>query len=143
MGSVNRKPINVEALKRIPVAGGDILHILKCSEPDFSGFGEAYFSWIDPGAVKAWRYHKRMTLNLAVPVGKVRFAFLLPDNSFRIEDIGDENYVRLNVPPGIWFGFQGRGEGRSLIVNVANIPHDPDEMERKLPNEILFDWSEP
>lgn len=143
MGTVKPGSIGVERLKRIPAAGGDVLHVLKNTDAGFSGFGEVYFSWIEPGAVKAWRCHKRMTLNLAVPVGVVRFVFLLPDASFRVEEIGETNYVRLTVAPDVWFGFQGRGEVRSLVINVANIPHDPDEVRRKQQSDVPFDWSKP
>ena len=36
---------------------------------DITGFEEAYFSLIDKDAVKAWKRHKTMTLNLVVPLG--------------------------------------------------------------------------
>lgn len=143
MGAVTLESIGLEPLKRIPAEGGDILHILKCTEPGFSGFGEAYFSWVESTAVKAWRFHRRMTLNLAVPVGRVRFVFFVPGAGFRVEEIGEANYARLKVPPGIWFGFQGRGGERSLVVNVANIPHDPSEVERMPTDDIPFEWSKP
>lgn len=140
MGSVALSDICVTPLKQIPTPGGDVMHAMKGSDPGFSNFGEAYFSWIDPGAVKAWKMHQRMTLNLVVPVGAVRFVFHLPAAGFRLEEIGSANYVRLTVPPGIWFGFQGQAEVPSLLLNLADIPHDPDEIKRKDIAEISYDW---
>ena len=35
------------------------------------------------------------------------------------------------MPPGIWFGFQGISEGTALLLNIANIEHSPEEIERK------------
>ncbi len=60
-------------LKVIAVPGGDVLHGMKCSGPGYSGFGEIYFSTVEPDMVKAWRRHRKMTLNLIVPLGSVHF----------------------------------------------------------------------
>ena len=140
MGTVNIDSIEVTPLKRISVAGGDVLHAMKCTDPGFVGFGEAYFSIIEKGVVKAWKRHLQMTLNLIVPLGSVRFVFVDGDGRLREEVIGENGYARLTVPPGIWFGFQGGSSSYSLLLNVADIPHTPDEVERKEINEIEFDW---
>jgi dTDP-4-dehydrorhamnose 3,5-epimerase len=134
--------IRVTPLKRISTPGGDVMHAMKRSDDGYADFGEAYFSWIEPGAVKAWKRHKRMTLNLVVPTGSVHFAFHLPEAvaRFRSEIIGDQRYARLTVPPGIWFGIQGLGSTPGLILNLADIPHDPDEVERRDPTAIPYDW---
>ena len=113
--------ISTTPLKRIPVIGGDVLHAMKKTDHGFSGFGESYFSQIESGVVKAWKKHSKMTLNLIVPIGRVRFVFKDNDGLFREEIIGDDNYVRLTIPPGIWFGFKGDFENTSLILNIANI----------------------
>ena len=143
MGVLNLDDILVTPLKRIPTVGGDVLHALKASESGFNGFGEIYFSWVKQGFVKAWKCHQHMTLNLIVPLGEVSFVFHLINekNSFRTENISKERYVRLTVPPGIWFGFKGVSRGLNLICNVANIPHDPKEELRKDIDQIDMDWS--
>lgn len=142
MGAVSLSDIQVTPLKRIPTSGGDVMHAIKREDPGFVGFGEAYFSWVDAGAVKAWKLHQRMTLNLVVPVGVVRFVFHVADGSgeFRIEDLGGERYARLTVPPGIWFGFQGLAAPHNLVLNVTDLPHDPAEVLRRPASDISFDW---
>ena len=128
-------------LKRIPTPGGDVLHALKSTEGAFYGFGEAYFSFVEPGVIKAWKQHLRMTMNLVVPVGSVRFVF--HDSftlSFREEIIGESNYQRLTVPPNIWFGFQGVASTPSLLLNLASVPHDPAEVKRKTLAEVQSIW---
>lgn len=133
--------IQVTPLKRIPTPGGDVLHALKSTEDAFQGFGEAYFSFVEPGAIKAWKQHIRMTMNLVVPVGSVRFVFHDSSTlSFREEIIGESNYQRLTVPPNIWFGFQGVATTPSLLLNLACIPHDPAEVKRKTLSEVEFNW---
>ena len=129
-------------MKIINLEKGDVLHYLKNSSKNFNGFGEIYFSKIKPNVIKAWKLHKIMTLNLIVPMGKVRFVFFSETTKeFRVEDIGEENYKRLSVPPGIWFGFKGLSKKTSLIANFANIEHDPNESINKNINEINFDWN--
>ena len=143
MGVVSLDNILVTPLKRIPTVGGDVLHALKETDAGFDGFGEIYFSWVEQGAIKAWKYHKRMTLNLVVPMGEVSFVFHLTNqkNSFRTENIGEERYVRLTVPPGIWFGFQGIASCRNLLMSLSDMAHDPNEVLRKTTSEIDYNWS--
>ena len=50
-------------------------------------FGEIYFSNINSLCIKAWKKHKIMTLNLIVPIGKVRFVF--HDKNFQINIEGN------------------------------------------------------
>ena len=143
MGVVSLDDIIVTPLKRIPTVGGDVMQGLKKSDNGFNGFGEVYFSWVEQGAIKAWKCHKLMTLNLVVPLGEVSFVFHLTKqkNNFRTENIGEERYVRLTVPPGIWFGFQGLSFGYSLLMNVIDQEHDPDEVLRKEISEFDYAWS--
>ena len=136
--------ILVTPLKRIPTNGGDVIHALKNCDSGYNGFGEVYFSWVEQEAIKAWKCHQRMTLNLVVPKGEVIFVFHLPKqkNSFRVEIIGEKRYVRLTVPPGIWFGFQGLAMERSLLMNLSDMAHDPDEVLRKTASDIDYNWSD-
>ena len=128
-------------LKRISVIGGDVLHAMKKSDLGFDGFGESYFSQVEHGIVKAWKRHIHMTLNLIVPIGKVRFVFMDNKGSFREEILGEDNYARLTVPPGLWFGFQGVSENTALVLNIANIEHSPDEVEHNELNNINYNWN--
>jgi len=84
-----------------------------------------------------------MTLNLVVPIGEVRFVFFSDDASEkRTDTIGTTNYCRLSVPPGIWFGMQGLAKPFSLVLNLADIPHDPDEVINKPPDGLPFAWGD-
>ena len=143
MGTVSLDDILVTPLERIPTGGGDVMHALKKSDIGFNGFGEVYFSWIENRSIKAWKSHERMTLNLVVPMGKVNFVFhsTKEEKNFRSENIGDDRYVRLTVPPGIWFGFQGKASGSSLIMNVADMEHDPREVLHKSESEFEYNWN--
>lgn len=142
MGSLTFDDIKITPLARIATPGGDVMHAMKAVDQGYEGFGEAYFSWVEPGAVKAWKRHSRMTMNLVVPVGSVRFAFALNSKGpFRVIEVGSETeYARLTVPPNLWFGFQGRAHSASLLLNLANISHEVTEVERIEQNQFEFDW---
>ena len=130
-------------LKIIDVPGGRVFHAIKNIDPGFDDFGEAYFSEINSKKIKAWKRHREMTLNLVVPIGEICFVFHLAKqkDEFRIEKIGKNCYSRLTVPPGIWFGFKGLGTRSSLLMNVADMEHDPNEVLHKSAYEYNFDWS--
>jgi dTDP-4-dehydrorhamnose 3,5-epimerase len=140
MGKVSVTEIMVTPLKRIQLEGGDVLHGMRQHDPGYINFGEAYFSIIDLGAIKAWKRHLRMTLNIVVPVGSINFVFIDDEGVFREEAAGVERYVRLTIPPGIWFGFKGICSPYSMLLNIADIPHNPAEVERKSLGEIKFNW---
>lgn len=135
-------------LKIIPGEYGDVLHAIKCTESSFTGFGEAYFSTVKKGAVKAWKRHRKMVLNLVVPCGEIKFVLyddrqdsLTCGKIFEII-LSRNNYQRLTVPPMIWIGFKGMGDGLNMLLNVSNIPHDPLEVDRQdaFENYIGYDW---
>ena len=131
----------------IPSDGGSVLHFIKRGDSGFVEFGEAYFSKIEQGVTRAWKMHYRMTLNLAVPVGRVLFCLkdLRDDSPTRGLStkvfLEDETYRRLTVSPRIWFGFMGIGKGMNLICNQADLPHDPKEVVREPFDFIKMDWS--
>ena len=69
-----------------------------------------------------------MTLNLVVPVGKIQF-YLMSENEKIYESLtlGKEMYARLTVPPRVWVAFKGLDKSTNLLLNIASIPHDPNE----------------
>ena len=126
---------------------GSVMHALKKNEYEFIGFGEAYFSTVNYNSIKAWKLHTKMTLNLIVPSGEVLFYFLdnrkdsSSYNKFEKITLSEKNYFRLTVPPNIWFGFKGISRNVSIILNIADMIHDPDEVLRKNLDEIDVAWT--
>jgi len=133
-------------LSIIATEGGDVLHGMKSSDIGYDGFGEAYFSSVNTDAIKGWKRHRQMVLNLIVPVGAVRF-IMFDDRSGSSTTghicefiLSYVNYGRLTVPPNIWLAFQGVAQEKSLLLNIANIPHDADEVDKIELDNIIFDW---
>ena len=141
MGKKLLSKIKITPLKIVKLSTGNIMHALNKNELKNRTFGEAYFSKIKSGKIKAWKYHLKMILNLVVPHGKVKFVFYSQkDKNFKTVEIGEKKYLRLTVPPKIWFGFKGISKHESIILNVANIKHNPKEILRCNKNKIDFDW---
>lgn len=146
MGRVNIEGVKLSELKNIYLETGNIYHALKKSDESFSGFGEAYFSTVNYKAIKAWKKHKEMVCNLIVPVGKVLFVLYddreksITKNSYYEVELSLENYYRLTIPPGVWTGFQGLSENLSVILNIASIEHNPEEVDRLEIENIPYQW---
>ena len=125
---------------------GSVMHALKKTDPGFQEFGEVYFSTVKKDAVKAWKLHQHMTLNLIVPVGSVLFYFMdVRDKSNTLNEtckiiLSQDPYFRLTVPPGIWFGFKGISKQESIILNLTNIHFQKKEIKRCDKNKIKFNW---
>ena len=131
-------------LKKIYHPKGDIYHGMKKTDAGFAGFGEAYFSTVKPGQVKGWNRHKHMTINLMVPIGSVKFVIIdgriINKNNLLEVELSLKNYQRLTVPPGFWVGFQCTSNTESLILNIADIEHDKNEIERTDLDQINYNW---
>ncbi len=132
-------PVTFTPLARITTDGGEVLKALRSDETGFAGVHEAYFSRVDPGCVRAWKLHTEMTVNVVVPVGHVRFVVSI-DDGFQVYDLGPDNdYGRLTIPPGHWFGFKG-GDAGGLVLNLADILHDPSEGRNRPLDGFDYTW---
>lgn len=147
MEQINIQGVELHPLKHIIVPKGDIFHALKSTDEGYAGFGEAYFSQIESGAVKGWKRHNRMTLNIIVPVGKIKFVVYddregsVTNGKFQEIILSPENnYQRLTLAPGLWMAFQGMSENISMLMDIIPEPHDPNEADRKNIEEIEYNF---
>ncbi|MFV8372645.1 dTDP-4-dehydrorhamnose 3,5-epimerase [Flavobacterium sp. LB2P6] len=147
MDKITVEGVFLTPLKRIHHPKGDVFHGMKKSDPGFFGFGEAYFSTIHFEDTKPWKKHFEMTLNFVVPLGEIRFVIFddrknsPTENNFFDVTLGEGNYQRITIPPGVWVAFSGVGENYNLLLNLANLEHDPNEIERKESlSDIVYTW---
>ena len=93
-----------------------------------------------------WNKHKSMILNLVVPMGEVTFVIYddreesRSNGRFFTVILSPSNYQRLTVSPGLWMAFKGNGNKTNLILNIASLEHDPDEIDRLDLDQIDYDW---
>ena len=132
------KKIKISKLNKIKTKNGNVMHALKKNEGSFLGFGEAYFSFVNYGKIKGWKKHKKMTCNLIVPLGSVKFVIL--DDKKKLKKkivIGENNYCRLTIPNNHWFAFKGLSKNKNIILNISNIPHVKDEVEEIIDKRLF------
>jgi len=134
-------------LKQFPDERGSVLHMLRNDDDNFTNFGECYFSEVFPSAVKAWKFHHEQTQQLSVPVGRIKF--VIYDNressstrgALQILELGrPDSYLRLMIPPGLWYGFSCISDVSALLVNCADIPHSPQEIETKAIDDVSIPY---
>ena len=136
------KNIKVSKINKIELQEGDLYKFIDNKNKNFNEFGEVYFSSIKPKSVKAWKLHKKMTLNIVVPVGKVRFVLFDDIKKKMLEvKIGQNDYKLLTIKPNTWYGFQGISNEISLVANLTDMRHDEKEMSRQSDDFFPFDWS--
>jgi dTDP-4-dehydrorhamnose 3,5-epimerase len=141
--------VKVVPLRQIVDERGKIMHMLKSTDPHFINFGEIYFSCAWPGVVKGWHIHKRMTVNNAVMVGHAKLVLYdgRPASPTKGEVmelfIGEDNYVLVQIPPGIANGYKAYGDKPVVLANCATEPHDPQEIIYVDPmsKEVPYDWA--
>jgi dTDP-4-dehydrorhamnose 3,5-epimerase len=143
--------VSIAPLVEIKDDRGAVLHMLRSDSHGFTGFGECYFSEILPGAIKAWKRHRIQTQRLAVPIGRIRIAVfdsreLSPTNgALLVLELGrPDAYLRLEIPPAVWYGFACVSGIPALVANCTDLPHDPEESERRPVGDstIPFVWDE-
>lgn len=141
--------VKITKLNQIFDERGKVMHMLRNDQEIFSKFGEIYFSYTHPNVVKAWHYHKEMTLNYAVIYGEVKLVlFDDRENSTTKGNLMElyfstENYNLITVPPKIWNGFKTVGSKPAMLANCSDIPHDDNEVLRKdyQDQSIPYNWN--
>jgi dTDP-4-dehydrorhamnose 3,5-epimerase len=140
--------VKIVALRQIVDERGKIMHMLKASDPHFIQFGEIYFSCAWPGTVKAWHIHQTMTVNNAVISGRAKLVLYdqreYSPTKGELQEIflGEDNYVLVQIPPGIANGYKAYGDKLVILANCATEPHRPEEMIRLDPTtpQIPYTW---
>jgi dTDP-4-dehydrorhamnose 3,5-epimerase len=142
--------ITITELRQISDERGSVLHMLRCDAPGFERFGEVYFSEVLPGSIKAWKRHSVQTQNLAVPVGRIRLVIFddreesPTKDKLQVLELGrPDAYLRVLIPPGLWYGFACISNMSALLANCADLPHAPDESETCSANDpfIPYTWN--
>lgn len=130
--------VKISPQKIIPNPKGNIMHALKAEDPEYVGFGEAYFSNINKNEIKGWKKHNIMTLNILVPVGEVEFVIFNGIEFFCIK-LSTKNYNRLTIKPKLWVAFRGIDE-LNMLINLASHQHDQSESENLPLSDINYTW---
>ena len=149
MGSKVIADLIITPLKQIGDERGAVFHFLKSDSPNYKSFGEAYFSKINWGVVKGWKYHKIAEQNFCVPFGAVKIVVFdnRPDSATCgvVQEIlldDKENYQLLSMPACLWYSFKCISDNYAVLANITSITHLQEE-SIALPldvKEIPYKW---
>ena len=140
------KEVSIFPLKQIKVKGGDVLHAYKKDDIGLRKFGECYISFIKYGHIKGWKKHLKNSLNIVVPLGKIKFVIFDDSNKSKNKNpfkefvLCRENYCRLFIPPKLWVAFQGLDKKNSYLLNMIENLHDPNESINQKIENISYNW---
>ncbi len=126
----------VTDLKLLPNAKGRLMEVQRCDDPEFPGFGQAYVTQSFAGIVKAWYRHRLQIDQIAAITGLVKLV-LYDDREAsstcgQLDEIimGELQPRLVQIPPGVWHGFQAIGDSSAFLLHLNSRPFDavaPDE----------------
>jgi len=139
----------VAARRRIIDERGAVYHMLRSDDPEFDGFGEIYFSLVNSGMVKAWKWNEQKTSRLLLLHGNIRLV-IFDDRSGSLTRgkvcelvLSETSSQIVIIPPKLWYGFMGLGGQPSLVANCASKPHDPVDSRQKRSDDPYFPYQWP
>jgi dTDP-4-dehydrorhamnose 3,5-epimerase len=143
--------VSVRKLRLIPDERGFLMEMFRSDWDEFEKFGQTYITAVNPGAVKAWHYHKIQTDHFICVAGMAKVVLYdgrkdsLTYGEINEFFMGTLNPTLLKIPPFVYHGFKGISQETTLIVNVPTELYNyatPDEY--RLPahtDDIPYDWA--
>ena len=142
--------VRIVRLKKVVNDRGHLMEVQRADDEHFLGFGQAYVTCTLPGVIKAWYRHHQQIDQIALLRGAATVV-LFDDrpqspSAGRILEcaLSDEGPALVQIPPGVWHGFQARGPEPLYLLHLNSIAQnasDPDE-DRRPPDstEIPYAW---
>jgi dTDP-4-dehydrorhamnose 3,5-epimerase len=154
MSAPNQEPIHgviIAPLKKVVTPRGHLMEVQRVDDPHYPGFGQAYVTMTGPGVVKAWYRHHRQVDQIAPIKGSVLLVLFdsraeSPTAKTVMEVRISEDSPRLvQIPTGIWHGFQALGSDSLFLLHLNTIPfHFSDTDEDHLAEDdatIPYRWN--
>jgi len=143
--------VKIKKLKVIPDERGRLMEMLRADDELYIQFGQVYMTTANPGAVKAWHYHKKQVDNFVVVKGMMKVVLYdgrkgSPTHKEINEFfMGEHNPILLQIPAYVFHGFKCISESEAIVINCPTEMYDyekPDEF-RVEPHggKISYDWS--
>jgi len=142
----------VVPLKKVVTERGHLMEVQRSDDPHFPGFGQVYITATKPGVVKAWYRHHKQVDQIALVKGTLQLVLYdtreeSPTYQMLQEIRITEDHPQLvQIPIGVWHGFQALGVEPAFLVHLNALPFDfqnTDE-DRLAPDDpsIPYRWLE-
>lgn len=120
---------------------GFLFETLRNDDEQFRKFGQAYVNYTEPGVIKGFHSHEFNEDNFICLSGRIRLALVdAQTEESRTFYLGPQNLIMVNIPTGLYHGWQALGNERACVLNVsteAYNPSNPDE-DRVPPDHFWF-----
>lgn len=144
--------VKVRSLNWIPDERGRLMEILRCDDPLFNKFGQAYVTTTYPGVVKAWHFHKLQDDYFTCISGMIKLVIYDQREEsptyHNINEffIGDHNQKLIIVPKFCYHGWKCISNNEAVVLNLVTEPYNyenPDEyrLDPHYNDVILYDWT--
>lgn len=128
---------------------GYLTEVLRCDDPHFQKFGQAYVSFLRKGIIKAWHKHEKQTDHFYVVSGTSKIGLYddregsVTKGQYKTVVLGEAGHdALLVIPPLVWHGQMSLSEV-TYLLNMPTEPYDaanPDEI--RAPIDAFEDvWS--
>lgn len=144
------KNVKMIPLKQVLNSRGRLLEIQRYDEEWYPGFGQVYVTTTFPGIIKAWYRHQKQIDQLIPIQGVMKLVLYDPhpclSKSFTLKEfiIKKDNPTLIQIPPGLWHGFQALSSENLVIVHLNNRPFQsdcPDEERLTFDdNRVPYRW---
>ena len=121
------KTVVLQKIKKIKQSKGDIHKFVDISSPMFKKFGEIYFTEVKKKSIKGWKKHKKNFSLIKIIIGKIKFMFF-SNNALYTITLKDSDNMIIQIPPKIWFSFEGMGK-KNLLSNMIDNKHSDNEVD--------------
>jgi dTDP-4-dehydrorhamnose 3,5-epimerase len=142
--------VRIVRLKKVANDRGHLMEVQRGDDDHFVGFGQAYVTCTLPGVIKAWYRHRQQTDQIVLVRGAAVVVLFddrphSPSAGRTIECLLSEDRPALvQIPPGVWHGFQARGPEPLYLLHLNSIAQDaahPDEDRRPQNSpDIPYAW---
>lgn len=99
-------------------------------------FGQMYVTTARSGQTKGKHYHTRKTEWFCVIKGTGLLTLVDLESNERQEiEMGDNNMVAVQIPPGVWHAITNKGRGEMFLlayIDESYNPNDPDTIAKEL-----------
>jgi dTDP-4-dehydrorhamnose 3,5-epimerase len=128
--------VRIVHLKKVVNERGHLMEVQRSDDEHFIGFGQAYVTCTLPNVIKAWYRHHRQIDQIALIRGAAVLVLFddRPQSSSAGRSLecafGDEHPALIQIPPGVWHGFQARGPDPLYLLHLNSIAQNagnPDE----------------
>lgn len=132
--------VNYQTLKIIKNKKGDLVKILPKKKFLSTKIAEFYISEINPGKLKAWRFHKKTNQNIVLIEGKCLVVVIFKKR-FKKFILSYSKPGILHIPKKNWYGFKNLSKKKKVkILNFIDHKYFESEIKRKEISEISYKW---